>query len=641
MDTPPEPNHTPPPPPPPSSQEFSGYYNYTINHPPLPQPSAPRRFASQNNQFVFSSPSQTSDVDQGHSNASLMSYRNNLAAIIASIVRQRRNINSGYVSPAGSGIFNADHVSRPSQQTHQYHHGARRCLPFGTMPVHEGSTLNIGQIPSGLSHNNSNIGASANFTTLNSMVPYYPATNSSTNQPAANPIQTVSSSPDMFTSRTLGMCQNSQERNLARESKIDLARNSVTSSALAVAGETCSLPNNDPSESRAIIKASSGPSTSIDRDVPLSSPMQVTHIEQQIATGSISSPVHTNEVEELNQRKSYCECFKAKGHCSDSCTCKSCQNDLAHEEIVRIRREKIESQNPLAFAPKFTNESTATPANTMEDGTVMTPSSAWHRKGCNCKKSKCAKNYCECFQANFGCSFNCRCDGCHNSFGKKAGMMNTRAEILDVPSNGNIGLMSRIDCTNSGAGNTNQFPTREGYHDMRNYTPYLQPSSIPLPSSNMPSSLWNSARHSQPSAACLPHWNSSPGGLNTPQILENGASFSHYGLVQDEMVGNEIKAEETSQPSNAVQASSPNQNTVQLLVRVVQDTVVGIEIKPEETSQPSNEVQASSPNQKLLLLPPGLEADGPISVASLQPGLRPDRELLSWNVLSSPSHLPS
>ncbi|KAK1551231.1 hypothetical protein Q3G72_032409 [Acer saccharum] len=113
--------------------------------------------------------------------------------------------------------------------------------------------------------------------------------------------------------------------------------------------------------------------------------------------------------------KLYCDCFAAGIYCADSCTCQGCRNRPEYEDTVLETRQQIESRNPLAFAPKIVQHANDIP----DDGNRSMPSSAKHKRGCNCKKSMCLKKYCECYQANVGCSDGCRCEGCKNSYGRK------------------------------------------------------------------------------------------------------------------------------------------------------------------------------------------------------------------------------
>ncbi|CAA6658526.1 unnamed protein product [Spirodela intermedia] len=115
--------------------------------------------------------------------------------------------------------------------------------------------------------------------------------------------------------------------------------------------------------------------------------------------------------------KLYCECFAAGLYCVGLCECQDCLNKPMYEDTVLAARKLIESRNPLAFAPKVIR--TSEPATEICEDTNKTPASARHKRGCNCKKSRCLKKYCECYQGGVGCSPSCRCEGCMNTFGKR------------------------------------------------------------------------------------------------------------------------------------------------------------------------------------------------------------------------------
>ncbi|KAL0915320.1 hypothetical protein M5K25_015729 [Dendrobium thyrsiflorum] len=115
--------------------------------------------------------------------------------------------------------------------------------------------------------------------------------------------------------------------------------------------------------------------------------------------------------------KLYCDCFAAGMFCNKTCACQGCSNNSENEEMVSSTRQLIETRNPLAFAPKVVHAQGDLKENA--DNKHITPPSARHKRGCNCKKSKCLKKYCECYQAGVGCSLGCRCEGCKNAYGTK------------------------------------------------------------------------------------------------------------------------------------------------------------------------------------------------------------------------------
>ncbi|XP_038060106.1 protein lin-54 homolog [Patiria miniata] len=98
--------------------------------------------------------------------------------------------------------------------------------------------------------------------------------------------------------------------------------------------------------------------------------------------------------------KLYCDCF-ANGEFCNSCNCNNCYNNLDHEDDRARAIKACLDRNPNAFKPKIGKG---------RNGEL----DRRHNKGCNCKRSGCLKNYCECYEAKILCSNNCKCVGCKN-----------------------------------------------------------------------------------------------------------------------------------------------------------------------------------------------------------------------------------
>ncbi|XP_033644246.1 protein lin-54 homolog isoform X1 [Asterias rubens] len=98
--------------------------------------------------------------------------------------------------------------------------------------------------------------------------------------------------------------------------------------------------------------------------------------------------------------KLYCDCF-ANGEFCNSCNCNNCYNNLEHEDDRARAIKACLDRNPNAFKPKIGKG---------RNGEL----DRRHNKGCNCKRSGCLKNYCECYEAKILCSNNCKCVGCKN-----------------------------------------------------------------------------------------------------------------------------------------------------------------------------------------------------------------------------------
>ncbi|KAM6986497.1 protein lin-54 homolog [Aplochiton taeniatus] len=98
--------------------------------------------------------------------------------------------------------------------------------------------------------------------------------------------------------------------------------------------------------------------------------------------------------------KLYCDCF-ANGEFCSNCNCNNCFNNLEHETERLKAIKTCLDRNPEAFKPKIGKGKQG-------------ESDRRHSKGCNCKRSGCLKNYCECYEAKIMCSSICKCVGCKN-----------------------------------------------------------------------------------------------------------------------------------------------------------------------------------------------------------------------------------
>ena len=94
--------------------------------------------------------------------------------------------------------------------------------------------------------------------------------------------------------------------------------------------------------------------------------------------------------------KLYCDCFQSGRMCDpNECECKSCLNLEKYNGRNGARTKAIKeclAKNPNAFKKRQKGSD----------------------EGCGCKKNRCLKKYCVCFNAGVLCDESCRCQNCGN-----------------------------------------------------------------------------------------------------------------------------------------------------------------------------------------------------------------------------------
>lgn len=98
--------------------------------------------------------------------------------------------------------------------------------------------------------------------------------------------------------------------------------------------------------------------------------------------------------------KLYCECFINEELCGPECKCLNCFNTIENIDLIQKIKLEISTFNPSSFESKY----------------GQLNQTKIHKRGCNCKKSSCKKNYCECFINNVPCTDICKCVDCKNMY---------------------------------------------------------------------------------------------------------------------------------------------------------------------------------------------------------------------------------
>ncbi|RAL38057.1 hypothetical protein DM860_000751 [Cuscuta australis] len=337
--------------------------------------------------------------------------------------------------------------------------------------------------------------------------------------------------------------------------------------------------------------------------------------------------------------KLYCDCFAAGIYCADLCACQGCFNKPEYEDTVMDTRQQIEAKNPLAFAPKVVQNTADSHSNVLQDnGVSVTPASARHKKGCNCKRSMCMKKYCDCYQANVGCSSACRCEGCMNTYGQKEDYDSFKGLVKTLVISGRVHGSSNEKLELVSCRGTHEHTELSHPHNMTPMTPSLQcsdhrndeskslfPSESPQSDHTMLSRIEISKRFitSSDNHELIHETTDILDLVSFDEEIENGNPLVVDESSRGDTVAAVIRAREhvytgirhLSSTGSFRWNSSPITPLINYRKKGVVDSVNSDDTPDilKDSSTPSNRVKVSSPNKKRVSPPHGNQKDSDCS----------------------------